>query len=88
MPASGHNVLGLCYGMLGRRNLSFEHYRQASGMEPGNSTYAANCGYALTQLGKAEEAIPFLRRAITADPEDGYAYVILGDALRQLGREE
>ncbi len=88
LPASGHNVLGLCYGMLGRRNLSFEHYRQASGMEPGNSTYAANCGYALTQLGKAEEAIPFLRRAITADPEDGYAYVILGDALRQLGREE
>jgi hypothetical protein len=25
---------------------------------------------------------------MTADPQDGYAYVILGDALRQLGREE
>ena len=57
-------------------------------MEPRSCTYATNCGYALTHMGKAEEAIPFLKRAITADPEDGYAYVILGDALRRLGREE
>ena len=88
LPASGHNILGLCYGMLGRRNLSYEHYRQASEKEPADSTYAANCGYALTQMGKAEEAIPYLRRAMTAEPADGYAYIILGDALRQLGREE
>jgi len=88
LPASGHNILGLSYGMLGRRNLSFEHHRQASEMEPNNSTYTANCGYELTQMGKAEDAIPFLRRAISAEPADGYAYVVLGDALRQLGREE
>ena len=88
LPASGHNILGLCYGTLGRRNLSYEHYRQASEKEPGDSTYAANCGYALNQMSRAEEAIPYLRRAVNADPEDGYAYVLLGDALRQLGREE
>jgi molecular chaperone DnaK len=88
LPASGHNILGLCYGALARRNLSYEHYRQASEMEPAVSTYAANCGFALIQLGRAEEAVPFLKRAVTADPADGYAYVILGDALRQLGREE
>jgi tetratricopeptide (TPR) repeat protein len=87
LPASGHNMLGLCYGSLAR-NLSYEHYRQASEMEPAVSTYAGNCGFALTQMGKAEEAIPFLKRAITGAPEDGYAYVTLGDALRQLGREE
>jgi tetratricopeptide (TPR) repeat protein len=57
-------------------------------MEPAVSTYAANCGFALIQMGRAEEAIPFLKRAMTADPQDGYAYVILGDALRQLGRED
>jgi molecular chaperone DnaK (HSP70) len=87
-PASGHNILGLCYGMLGRWNLSCEHYRRASEMEPGVSAYAANCGFALSLLGKAEEAIPLLKRAVTGDPEDGYPYVVLGDALRQLGREE
>ena len=88
LPASGHNILGLCYGRLARRNLSYEHYRQASEMEPAVSTYAANCGFALIQMGRAEEAISFLKRAMTADPQDGYAYVILGDALRQLGRED
>jgi len=86
-PASGHNILGLSYGMLGRSSLSCEHYRQASELAPAVSTYAVNCGYALTLVGKAEAAIPLLKRAITADPADGYAYVILGDALRQLGRE-
>lgn len=88
LPASAHNILGLCYGQLERRQLSFEHYRQAAEMEPTVCTYATNCGYALAYLGKAEEAISFLKRAITADPEDGYAYVILGDAQRRLGREE
>ena len=28
------------------------------------------------------------RGRCTGEPEDGYGYVILGDALRQLGREE
>ena len=88
LPASGHNIMGLCYDMLGRLNLSLEHYRLASEKEPGNSTFAANRGHTLTQMGRAEEAIPLLKRAATNNPEDGYAYVILGDALRQLGREE
>src|SRR5208283_1413456 len=82
LPASGHNILGLCYWRLGRRNLSYEHYLQASEMEPADSAYAANCGFTLIQMGKAEEAIPLLKRAVTADPEDFYPYVILGDALR------
>ena len=88
LPASGHNILGLCYGRLARRDLSYEQYRQASEKEPGNGAYAANCGCALIHLGKPEEAIPLLKRAVTAEPADGYAYVILGDALRHSGREE
>lgn len=88
LSASGHNILGLCYGRLARRDLSYEHYRQAAEMEPGNSTYAANCGYALIHLGRPEEAIPLLKLAVTADPEKGDTYVILGDALRHAGREE
>lgn len=88
LPASGHNMLGLCYGRLGRRDLSHEHYRRASEMDPANGTYAANCGYALIHLGRAEDAVPLLKRAVTADPDDGSAYVILGDSLRHAGREE
>jgi molecular chaperone DnaK len=88
LPASAHNILGLSYGMLGRSTIESEHYRQASELEPAVSTYASNYGYALTLSGKAEEAIPHLKRAITAAPEAGPSYIILGDALRQLGRED
>ncbi len=87
-PASAHNIMGLSYGELGRRNLSYEHHRQASEMEPAVSTYAANCGFELAKMGKAEEAIPYLKRAVTCHAESGFPYVILGDALRQLAREE
>jgi tetratricopeptide (TPR) repeat protein len=87
IPAEGHNIFGLCYGRLGRRDLSHEHYRRASEMDPARANYAANCGFALIHLGRPEEAVDFLRRAVAADPADGHAYVILGDALRHAGRE-
>lgn len=41
LPASAHNILGLCYGKLGRRILSYENYRQASEVEPADSTTLA-----------------------------------------------
>ncbi len=88
LSASGHNMLGLCYGQLERRYLSYEHHRQASELDPAVSTYAANCGFELIKMGKVEEAIPYLKRAVTCRPESGYPYVVLGDAFRQLGREE
>lgn len=87
LPAEGHNILGLCYGRLGRRDLSLEHYRQASAMEPAKGDYAANCGFTLIHLGRPEEAVGYLRQAVAADSTDGHAYVILGDALRHAGRE-
>jgi tetratricopeptide (TPR) repeat protein len=87
LPASAHNIFGLCYGALGRSNLRCEHYGQATELEPAVGAYAANYGCALSQAGKPEEAIPHLKRAITADPEDGYPYVVLGDALSRLGLE-
>jgi molecular chaperone DnaK len=88
LPASAHNILGLSYGVLGRATIESEHYRQASELEPAVSTYASNYGYALMLSGKAEEAIPHLKRAITAAPEAGPSYIILGDALRRLCRED
>ncbi len=87
LPAEGHNILGLCYGRLGRRDLSHEHYRRAAEMEPAKGNYAANCGFALIHMGRPGEAIIFLRQAVAADPADGHAYVILGDALRHAGHE-
>ncbi len=87
LPAEGQNLLGLCYGRLGRRDLSYQHYLLATEMDSTKANYAANCGFALIHLGRPEEAIIFLRRAVTADPTDGHAYVILGDALRHSGRD-
>ena len=88
LPAAGHNILGLCYARLARRDLSYEHHRQASELEPAVATYAVNCGGALIHLERPEEAVSFLQRAVTADPADGCAYVVLGDALRHSGRED
>jgi molecular chaperone DnaK (HSP70) len=88
LPAAGHNLLGLCYARLARRDLSYEHHRLASEMEPSSATYAVNCGGALIHLERPEEAIGYLRRAVAADPADGCSYVVLGDALRHAGQED
>ena len=88
LPAGAHNIMALCYEGVGRRDKALEHYRQATEIEPSQEVYASNYGCSLAQHGQAEGAIPHLRRAISGNKNYGVAYVMLGDALRQLGREE
>jgi molecular chaperone DnaK (HSP70) len=88
LPADAHNILALCYDELNNDARAFHHYREATEAEPTSGVYAANYGFKLVQMGKAEEAIPHLKRAISLHSRVGYPFVILGDALRQLGREE
>jgi len=56
-------------------------------MGPGDCAFAANCDFALNQMGRAEEAIPYSRRPVTADPAVRYSYAILDGSFCQLGRE-
>jgi tetratricopeptide (TPR) repeat protein len=88
LPAGAHNILALCYDELDHGERALHHFKEATEADPTSAVYAANYGFTLVQMGKAEEAIPHLRRAISLRSSAGYPFVILGDALRQLGREE
>ena len=88
IPAKAHNIMGLCYVDLGRLDKTLEHYQQATELDPSSSVYAGNYGHALIRQGRAVEAIPHLHRSISANKDGGVAHIILGDALRQIGREE
>jgi tetratricopeptide (TPR) repeat protein len=87
LPAKAHNAMGRCYERLGRYGLAVDQFKKASQMDIGVGVYAANTGLGLVRMGKAEDAIPCLKWAITCDSEDGYPHAVLGDALRLLGRE-
>ena len=87
LPAKAHNAMGRCYERLGRYDLAVDQFKKASQMDIGVGVYAANTGLGLVRMGKAEDAIPCLKWAITCDSEDGYPHAVLGDALRLLGRE-
>lgn len=88
LPARAHNIMALCYEGVGRRDKALENYRQATEIEPFQEVFASNYGCSLAQQGQAEAAIPHFRRAISTNKNYGVAYVMLGDALRQLGHEE
>jgi len=88
LPADAHNIMALCCDELGHKEGARDHYKLATELEPTVATYAANYGFQLLQMGKAEESICHLKRAVSLDPDTGFPLTILGDALRQLGREE
>jgi tetratricopeptide (TPR) repeat protein len=53
-----------------------------------DSTVLNNLGYALTLDGRAEEAIPYLRKTLAGDPRYVNAHHSLGAALMALGRDD
>jgi tetratricopeptide (TPR) repeat protein len=57
--------------------------RQAIALEPKNAGAHHNLGYALSRLGKLDEAIVSYRKTITLDPRNARAHRDLGLALRQ-----
>ena len=47
-----------------------------------------NLGFVLTKLGKHEDAVPKLKRAIELSPDHAQAHYSLSESLRKLGRQE
>jgi tetratricopeptide (TPR) repeat protein len=88
LSADGYNIMALCYSGLGNVQRACEHHKLSTEFDPACAVYAANYGCMLVQTGKAEEAIPHLRRAVSLDTADGYPFTMLGDALRHLGQED
>jgi len=52
---------------------------KAAQLKPANSEFANNAGFAFYRLGKYEESIAWLKKAIELDPKRAVAYLNLGD---------
>ena len=87
LSADAHNILALCYDDLGQRERAHDHYKLATELEPTCAVYATNYGFALLKMGSTEDSLCHLKRAVSLNPDNGYPFTILGDALRQSGRE-
>lgn len=59
--------LAIAYDKIGRFDLSRRYYVQALNLEPQNVVLLNNYGYSLVLQGKADEALPHLRRAESFD---------------------
>jgi TolB-like protein/Flp pilus assembly protein TadD len=61
---------------------------RARALDPDDPVTLAGCSGALIQLGRARDALPLLKRALTNNPTLYYVRATLGLALVQLGRAE
>lgn len=63
-----------------------ENYRKILKQDPDQVRCLVQCGHALREQGKAEEAVDCYRRALLLTPRDPDIYIYLGAALKHLGR--
>lgn len=79
---------GLAAHRQGRFQEAEEVYRQAllAGAQEDNTEALFLYGTLLLQLGRLEQAIDFLRRAATGNPDDYRIWLNLAEALRQAGQ--
>jgi tetratricopeptide (TPR) repeat protein len=84
--------LALCYEALGRNEEALEYFTKAIEITESESSPwawpALNLGTLLIQMGEAEGAEGYLRRAIRIDPKFAQAHYRLGIALEKLERFE
>jgi tetratricopeptide (TPR) repeat protein len=66
---------------------AYARYAKALAMDPGDADAQIGMGHALMSLGKPEEAVKYLRRAVAADPLNSEAHYRLGTAYRMLHLE-
>jgi tetratricopeptide (TPR) repeat protein len=84
--------LGLILETSGEAEAALAAYRtaiswQENGEEPSEQPYA-NLGNLLLELGRAQEGLPALEKAVAIAPRNAFCHLKLGVAYRQLGRLE
>jgi Flp pilus assembly protein TadD len=73
---------------LGRSQAALEDLARARGLDPSNATVLFNLGLLLSRGGRAADAEPLLREAVTRSPNDGEAAREWALVLVSLGRFE
>jgi tetratricopeptide (TPR) repeat protein len=90
--AKAQTNLGLVLETSGETDAALEAYRtaiawQENGEEVSEQPYA-NLGSLLLDLGRAQESLPALEKAVAIAPRNAFCHLKLGVAYRQLGRLE
>ena len=67
-------------------NRQWRSYRKAIEIDPKYAKAYRNMGFALSNLGRKEEAVASYKKAIEIDPKYANAYRNMGFALSNLGR--
>jgi tetratricopeptide (TPR) repeat protein len=62
------------------------HFAEAVRLEPSNTHYHFNLGYAYARAGRTEAALGALREAVRLDAADAPAHVVMGSLLAATGR--
>lgn len=87
-----YDRLGLCYEAMGKNEAAIASYKKAIELNrvqrPSSPWPPMNLGVLLTQLGRLDEAEPYLREAIQVDPNFAPAHYRLGFALEKMNRLE
>lgn len=82
--AAGWVALGIIAQQRGQTVNAENDFRQALTVEPGNFEAALNLGGLLLRTGRAEQALPYLHRAVEKHPLDALANAQLGKAYFSL----
>ena len=63
------------------------HFKRAFALDPENALAEQGMGKALVHLDRAPEALPYLEKAVQANPENTDIHYQLAMAYRKLGRK-
>jgi tetratricopeptide (TPR) repeat protein len=84
---SAKNDLGYLWADQGKNLLrAWEMTRDAAAAEPDNAAYRDSLGWALFKLGRYDEALVELKKAVDIDEPDGVILEHLGDACKAAGQ--
>lgn len=72
-----HDILGIAFQSAGRYKEAIEQHHLALSANPGSAPTLNNLAAALAALGRAGQAISYLKQAIDSEPEFKYSYLHL-----------
>jgi tetratricopeptide (TPR) repeat protein len=79
-------AIGVAWDRAGEAQLAIDAYRRAHDARPDWGDPVNNWAWLLIQDGRAGEALPLARQAVSLDPQDGYFWGTLGQAFLETGQ--
>jgi AAA+ superfamily predicted ATPase len=86
--ASLHNVRGLAYDDLGRRDEALADYKAGADLKPDDAILRGNYGVTLLEAERFEEADATIRQALKLNPNLAYLHQSLAQLARRNGSEQ